>query len=454
MTPLRLRTRLTAWYSLVLIIILVVFALTITWQQGAIGLRRVDRELAGMTVTISTLLTDELLEADTPTQAATEVVDALAATGRHITIATGSGTRLASGPAGPAMNAMGVGNGSRTWTATTTDGQWRVSGRRELIGADEYLLLAAAPLAETYRERREAQEAMWLGMPVLLVLSAAGGFWLASIALRPITTMARRATALQVDGGDDLGRSGRDDELGQLEQAFNGLLARLRAALQTQRQFMADASHELRTPISVIRSVADVTLDRPRRDEQEYRDALSMVGAQTRQASRLVDDMLMLARADAGGYPLHPVSLYLNELVLGCRDAIAGQAGERRVEVHASAGFDAPFIGDEDLLRRMLLNLVLNAVQHTRDGGRVEVLLAEGDTFTISVSDQGPGIADENRERIFARFVQLDAARRRSGAGLGLPISRWIAEAHGGRLELRSSSATGSTFVVILPKER
>jgi len=438
----------------VLAIILVVFALTITWQQGAIGVRRVDRELAAMTATLSTLLQDELAEADTPELAAAEVVQTLATTGQKVAIATGRGQLLAAAPGAPPLeSAVAPGIGDQTWTMTSADRLWRVSGRRQAIGSDEYVLVAAAPLADTNRERREAQEAMWLGMPVLLLLSAGGGLWLASVALRPISDMARRAGALPAAGVDDLGHSGRDDELGQLEAAFNGLVARLRAALQTQRQFMADASHELRTPISVIRSVADVTLDRRSRGEPEYRDALSMIGVQTRQAARLLDDMLMLARADAGGYPLRPVSLYLNELVISCRDAIAGQAGEHQVALQASAASDLPFVGDEDLLRRMLLNLLQNAVQHTGPQGTVEVMLAETQAeAVITVSDQGPGVPEADRERIFARFVQLDAARRRSGAGLGLPISRWIAEAHGGRLELQSSSPSGSTFAVTLPK--
>jgi two-component system OmpR family sensor kinase len=453
-TPLRLRTRITAWYSLVLAIILVVFALTITWQQGAIGLRRVDRELAAMTATLSTLLGDELSESDTPELAATEVVQTLAATGQTVAIEAASGHRLAAAPGAPLLESMNAaGNSDRIWTTTSADNRWRVNVRRQPINGDEYVLIAAAPLADTNRERREAQEAMWLGMPVLLLLSAGGGLWLASVALRPISDMARRAGAIRASGAEDLGRSGRTDELGQLEAAFNGLLARLRASLQTQRQFMADASHELRTPISVIQSVADVTLDRPHRDEAEYRDALSMIGVQTGQATRLLDDMLMLARADAGGYPLRPVSLYLNELVLSCRDAIAGQAGEQQVALRASAASDLPFVGDEDLLRRMVLNLIQNAVQHTKPQGSVEVTLKETqESAVITVSDEGPGVPEADRDRIFARFVQLDPARRRSGAGLGLPISRWIAEAHHGRLELQASSPSGSTFAVTLPK--
>ena len=147
MKPLRLRTRITAWYCLVLAIILMVFALTITWQQGAIGLRRVDRELVAMTATLSTLLQDELAEADTPQLAATEVVQTLATTGRTVAIATGRGQLLASAPGAPPLQSAGAsGNQDQTWTTNSADGRWRVSSRRRAIGADEYVLVAAAPL--------------------------------------------------------------------------------------------------------------------------------------------------------------------------------------------------------------------------------------------------------------------------------------------------------------------
>jgi len=450
--PLLLRTRLTAWYSFVLAVILVVFALTITWQQSAIGMRRVDRELVGLTGTLASLLGDELAESDTPVQAATEVVQTLAAAGRTVTIATGEGQVLAAAPGAPSP-ATGTRRADAVWAETSLDGRWRVSGKRQAIAGQMYLLLAAAPTADGQRERRETAEAMWLGIPLLLLLAAAGGSWLAAVALRPMTAMAARAAALRVDGADDLGRSGREDELGQFERAFNGVLARLRAALGTQRQFMADASHELRTPVSVMRSVADVTLDRLHRDEHEYREALAVVGAQTQLAARVLDDMLMLARADAGGYPLRRESLYLNELLHECVTSLGGLAHERGVTLRMSDAPDTPAVGDDDLLRRMVLNLLQNAVQHTRSGGAVEVaLMPVPDGVEIVVTDQGPGIPEVDRVRIFDRFVQLDSARRRAGAGLGLPISRWIAEAHGGRLGLRASSSAGSVFVASLPR--
>ena len=164
------------------------------------------------------------------------------------------------------------------------------------------------------------------------------GCWLASIGLRPDH---RHGAARGADSAERAWRISdrptRTDELGQLATAFNGLVARLRAALQTQRQFMADASHELRTPVSVVRATADVMLSRDHRDEAEYREALAIVGGQARRLGRLVEDMLVLARADAGGYPLQPVDLYLDEVVAECRRAVDVLATERGVTIRSAA---------------------------------------------------------------------------------------------------------------------
>jgi two-component system OmpR family sensor kinase len=195
-----------------------------------------------------------------------------------------------------------------------------------------------------------------------------------------------------------------------------------------------------------------VMLSRAHREEAEYREAMTSVGAQARRLGRLVEDMLVLARADAGGYPLRPVDLYLDEVVSDCQRASNVLAGERGVTIRSAGPADIPFRGDEDLLRRLVSNVLQNAVQHTPPGGAVTVdVTREAETVRIRVTDAGAGIPADDQQRIFDRFVQLDAARRGQGTGLGLPIARWIAEAHGGTLVLERSGPGGSTFCVSLP---
>src|SRR5260370_3324684 len=165
-------------------------------------------------------------------------------------------------------------------------------------------------MADVRREQREVEEAMWVGIPIILLLAGGGGLWLAAVGLRPITEMARQAERIPASGIEELAHGDRHDEIGQLARAFNSLVARLRAALQTQRQFMADASHELRTPVSVIRTAAEVALTRDRRSEEEYRETLAIVRHQSHCLSRLVGDMLVLAPAEAAGPSLPPLALY------------------------------------------------------------------------------------------------------------------------------------------------
>jgi two-component system OmpR family sensor kinase len=448
-----LRARLTIWYSLALLAVLGVFATIVIWQQGRIGLRRVDRELDGLSATLTNVLRDELSEMSNPTEAAAEVQRTMAVPGRPLAIFDASGRVLAANWRGLTVDPpIALGDEPRVWTAATSSGTWRIHLQSMSATDRRFFLLTAAPLTDVLREQREAKEAMWVGIPIVLLLASAGGLWLASIGLRPITGMARRAEALAPGGMEDLGQSDRSDELGQLARAFNGLVERLRQTLRTQRQFMADASHELRTPVSVIQSTADVTLAVEGRTDAEYREALTGVGSEARRLGRLVDDMLVLARADAGGYPLRRENVYLNELVVDCRRTVEVLARRRDVTVGTFAHGDVPFFGDESLLRRMILNLLQNAVAYTRAGSAVVVDVSPDDRHAfIRITDQGDGIPETDRERIFDRFVQLDTARRSAGVGLGLPIARWIAEIHGGRLDLEASGAGGSTFRIVLP---
>lgn len=446
-----LRARLTAWSTMTLIVVLTLAAAFVLYQQQRLAVARVDRELADLTTTVVNVIQDELKEA--AAEPAREAIATLGIEDRAIVILGADGRPIAAAWNGLAPAAAG-GMARPHSTATVNDGRgdWRLRIDDRRIGDRIYGVLTGAPLVDVARERRQLVDAMLIGIPVCIVLAALGGWWLASIGLAPITTMAGRAARIGADGTDDLGDARRDDEIGQLTRAFNDLVGRLRAALAAQRRFMADASHELRTPVAVMRSAAEVTLARDHRDEAEYREALAIVDDQGRRVTRLVDDMLVLARADAGGYPLQYERMYVDELIADCRRAVAVLASRRAVTIDVSAGGDSSVDGDRELLGRMLINVVQNAVHHSVSGTRVAIeVQPNGREVVIDVSNVGTPIAEADRDRIFERFVQLDPSRRANGSGLGLPIARWIAEAHGGTLTLKQSGASATTFSIALP---
>jgi signal transduction histidine kinase len=220
------------------------------------------------------------------------------------------------------------------------------------------------------------------------------------------------------------------------------------------RRFVADASHELRTPISVIRGEADVALSQER-SPAEYRESLTVVLDEARRLSRLVDDLLNLARADAGHVQLQTHDFYLNELLAECCRSVQTLAAARGLGLECLPGNDLQFTGDEQLLRRLVINLLDNAIRYTPPGGKVTAALADGATgVRLRVSDTGIGIAPADAARVFERFYRAGEARSRQdgGFGLGLAIVRWIAESHRGTVECTSQAGQGSVFTVNLPK--
>src|SRR5260221_6048352 len=229
---------------------------------------------------------------------------------------------------------------------------------------------------------------------------------------------------------------------------------------------MADASHELRSPVSIIRGEADVTLSQARTPE-EYRGSLAIALDEARRLSQIVDDLFTLARADAGQYPLRPRDFYLEELDVECVRAARSMAAARSLTLRYEPDGEMPIHGDELLVRRLTMNLLDNAIKYTPEGGEINVACHRaGSEYSLTVRDSGPGIPAEAREKIFERFFRLDPARTQdrralgaaetaapatTGAGLGLAIARWVAEAHHGRLVLWHSDASGSTFAAFLP---
>jgi len=319
-----------------------------------------------------------------------------------------------------------------------------------------YIVVVGTSLESTDEELESLRRIVAYVVPLTLVLAGMGGWYLVRRGLSPVAVMASRAREF---GASDLTRrlpvANPRDELGQLALAFNDLLGRLEASLTQQRHFMADASHELRTPVTVARTAAAVALQRAGRSEAEYRDALAIIEQQTTRLSRVVEDMFTLARADAGSYPMHRTLMYLDEVVDEVARAAQVIAGTRHITVDAAAAESASFTGDEDLVRRLVTNLLDNAIRHTPEGLTVTVRLEDReDYYVISVINPGEEIAKDARPHLFERFYRADEARTSSdgGAGLGLALARWVARAHGGDVSLLSSDRDATTFTATLRK--
>jgi len=281
-------------------------------------------------------------------------------------------------------------------------------------------------------------------------------------ALRPL----RQLTAM----ADEVGRSGdlsrrlpqvpgqvlRRDDVGRLTASFNAMMERLQEAyrrmaeaLAAQQRFTADASHELRTPLTTVRSGAGFLRTHADAAEPDRAAALADIEAEAARMSRLVDDLLTLARAD-GGQRLRMEPVDLGELAQQvCRQAGTVHPGRA---LHC-AGAPAPVLGDEDALRRLLWILVGNAVALTADDGNVWVAVTRGagGGAALQVSDDGPGIPPHLLERVFDRFFRADSSRQQGGAGLGLSIARWIVWSHGGRIVATNNDRGGATFLAELP---
>lgn len=302
------------------------------------------------------------------------------------------------------------------------------------------------------------------GLPVLILLAAIGGNLIARAGLRPIGQMADRASQIGAATlHERLPVHRPDDEPGRLALAFNALLARLDAAFDQQRQFVADASHELRTPVSIVSGEAQLALARDRSPE-ELRAALRAIRREAERLQHIVGGLFLLARADAGEPMLSPEPLYLGELAAECVESVASLAAARAIKVEHDGSVEIPMRGDVALLRRLILNLLDNAIKYTSPGGTVTVSAKSTvDANELRVIDSGPGIPPAAQPHLFDRFYRGrregtaaaapgDPGGVGTGAGLGLAIARWIAEAHGGSLSLEHSSRDGSTFLVRLPR--
>jgi heavy metal sensor kinase len=445
---LSLRARLTAWYSVLLLLALALFTAVVLWINWRLMLQGFDLTLAGVGVTADNLLREEVGELHDLRNAALEMIDVVHQPDVAVAVFDDKGAALQPVSAQVPFTSTTLTGTASMQSVRAPDGHpWRVTLRRGEVEGHPFVIAVAAPLEGPTQEWWRLVRTCAIGIPVALALAMSGGWWIGRQGLRPLERMSSESqaiTALTPEARLSLPNAG--PELDRVAGAFNLVLDRLGSALSTQRRFMADASHELRTPLSTMRTAADVTLSQETRNEAEYREALAVVAQQTSRLGRLVDDMFILARADGGGYPVKQDDVDLDAIVDHAVKEFRPAAQAKRIEIRSSV-VSAPMRGDEALLQRMFANLLGNALTYTPAGGAVDVtLVRDGPSLVLRVRDTGGGIAPADRERVFERFVRLDPARAAGGAGLGLSIARWIAEVHEGRLHVESSGPDGTVF--------
>lgn len=292
-------------------------------------------------------------------------------------------------------------------------------------------------------------------MPVLVILAAVLGYFIIGKLLRPVNTMIH--TVLEIQESEDLSKripgTKTQDEFYRLAECFNDMLSRLETSFQREKQFTSDVSHELRTPITVILSHCDYLMEQgtlPKDCQKE----LEIIQQRASNMAKMVSQLLLLSRPNPNISPLNVESINVSELTEMVVEEERIPAEVKQIQIYAEIEPAIKTAADQALLIRLWVNLINNAIQYGKEGGRITVTLQKTNTNIIgAVMDDGIGIEPEDLPHIWQRFYQADPSRtsEQSGAGLGLPMVKWIAEAHGGHIEVTSTKNIGSKFTFFIP---
>ena len=318
-----------------------------------------------------------------------------------------------------------------------------------------YWVRGTVPLSSAYAERDKILRQCALFFPLLILLAALGGYWITKKAFRPVTRITEAAA--QISSGSDLSKrielEGADDEIDTLAKTFDGMFARLEDAFEAERQFTDDASHELRTPTSVIIAQAECGLQSP--DLESKQQALQGVMQQAGKMSKLVNQLLQLSRADRHKESLHLEEFDLSELTEMVAEEAQGLAESKAVTLTAEIEPGILVKADQTLMMRIWLNLLTNAVKYGRQQGQIWLTLkSDGKNAVGTVRDDGIGISAAELPKIWKRFYRVNTARSSgddSGTGLGLAMVKWMVESHGGTVSAVSTLGAGSTFSFTIP---
>lgn len=450
-----IRARLTGWYALVLLAMLIVYATATYIAVRHEFLEQLDEQLHDEFETAEGRLTrtsdgriawrDE--EHHDPDHEPERVFEVWSATGEQL---HRSGASVSLPPA-----ALAAANSSYNYETLSAQGErWRTLTAPVTVGGHSVLLRVSRSEERVLEQLWEVLVVLVLGLPLIVVLAGVGGYVLARRALRPIdqlATEAHRITAEQLH--QRLSVPNQQDEIGRLAAVINGTLARLEASFDQLKRFTADASHELRTPLAVVRGIGEATVAE-RRTQPEYEEAIGSILEEVDRMSNLVDTLLRLSRGDAGTIRLTHEPTDLGELAREAASSLGVLAEERNqtIDVSITDGLVVPV--DRLVLREALTNVLDNAIKYSPNKSTIGIRVDRvGDRAMVAVTDQGPGVSPEHRELIFDRFFRVDQSRTRNGggAGLGLAIAKWAVEIHGGHLTVQDGPRGGSEFRIVLP---
>jgi len=457
MMTLPIRLRLTAWYFAILAVVLSAFGISAYFAMRHSIRQTVDEELQ-----IRSEGVHQLIERDIQRGHRDDLPEGLR---EHTELRQGGALLQVSDEQGnwlyrsTVMSDYGVPRPATVPRRATEfmrkDVPLRIWTQKVSVAGQSYLIQSAFEMDDFYESLHHFALLLFISIPSLLLCAAAGGYWISTRALAPVDQIAQTARTISAQNlSSRLVVPKTGDELQRLSETLNGMLERLEAAFKKITQFTADASHELRTPVAVMRTRAELSL-RKARSAEEYRDVIAEVLTELEKTSGLIEQLMFLARADSGAETLHFTNTNVAEVLREACHQGSALAEAKQIGFQERISGDSMWIqGDATSLRRLFLILIDNAVKYTPANGQVEVSLQRNDGYAVAqVRDTGIGIAEADLPNVFERFYRADKARTREsgGVGLGLSIGRWITEVHAGTIEVHSSPGRGSMFQIRLP---
>lgn len=436
-----IKTRITLWYAIFILLIigLMLFALMINQHYQSTDYYN-DMLFAAMDDAVHSIyLENGEIRVESPMDS-----------GVHVTVLDEGGNLLL---------------GKRKFSATLKEEILRIRGNAQtgswylldkpVTLEDNRTIWLRLYISASLTERTNASIFLMLlvAIPILLLVVLVGGYRMTQYAFHPLDAITQ--TAANISDSSDLKQRislvGQTDEVGRLANTFDSMFARLERSLENEKHFISDASHELRTPLSLICAQSEFAL-MPKRTTEEKDAALRIIQECGQRTSDMLGQMLLLSRMDYQKVPLNLEKANLSDLIESIAQEMQVQADERNISISCDIAKRILFNCDEILILRMVTNLIQNAIQYGRNGGNIHIQLdrKESGIFFI-VEDNGIGISEANQEKIWNRFFQVDKTKKTAGSGLGLPIIKWIVEAHGGTISISSQLGKGSRFTIHFP---